>query len=94
MLLLKVLPTNNLRATEVVADQLTESKRQIFDYLSPSLIFKSHCKKVSQLVANFEPCKNLTKAVVCANNALGQTFYIAWFTTIFFKDQMSVVGIK
>ena len=25
---------------------------------------------------------------------LGQTFYIPWFTTIFFKDQMSGVGIK
>ena len=25
---------------------------------------------------------------------LGQTFYIPWFMTIFFKDQMSGVGIK
>ena len=25
---------------------------------------------------------------------LGQTFYIPWFTTIFFKDQMSGFGIK
>ena len=25
---------------------------------------------------------------------LGQTFYIPWFTTIFFKDQMLGVGIK
>ena len=40
-----------------------------------------------------QDCK-LAKDFVFLKYRLGQTFYIPWFTTSFFKDQMSGVGIK